>query len=119
MRSRGITRLIKKFGIDVTVYRKEKSSGPYNRGKYKKESSLKGIVDETLQGGDVGMSYQKVTDDINAVLYCFPTDIRKGDVIVAKNKYYNVKKATNPMSADDHLEVALEETEIKPDELAV
>ncbi|MGR5984956.1 hypothetical protein ACUC2M_09000 [Bacillus cytotoxicus] len=58
----------------------------------KKESSLKGIVDETLQGGDVGMSYQKVTDDINAVLYCFPTDIRKGDVIVAKNKYYNVKK---------------------------
>ncbi|MDP7981033.1 hypothetical protein [Bacillus multifaciens] len=120
MRFRGrISRLIKKFGIDVTIYRKEKGTGPYNRGKYQKEYSFKGIVDETLQGGDVGMAYQKVTEDISAVLYCLPTDIKKGDVIATDTKHYSVKKVSNPMSASDHLEVALEETEIKADELAI
>ncbi|MGU3439937.1 hypothetical protein ACLBXI_07565 [Bacillus cereus] len=119
MRSRGISRLIKRFGNDVTIYRKRKSSSPYDRGKYKELSTCKGIVDETLQGGDIGMSQQKVTDDISAVMYYFPTDIKKGDVIVTKTKRYSVKKVSNPMSADSHLEVALEETEIKIDELSV
>ncbi|MCR6799360.1 hypothetical protein P4U05_16925 [Bacillus paranthracis] len=63
------------------------------------------------------MSQQKVTDDIGAIMYCFPTDIKKGDVVVTKKKRYSVKKASNPMSADSHLEVALEETEVKVDEL--
>lgn len=120
MRSSGrLKRMLKRFGTPVTVYRKGKSSGPYNRGKYQKESSFIGIVDETLQGGDVGMAYQKVTEDISAMLYCYPTDIRKGDVIAANNKYYNVKKVSNPMSADSHLEIALEETEMKIDEFSV
>ncbi|MGN4668555.1 hypothetical protein ACTFRP_22820 [Bacillus cereus group sp. MYBK234-1] len=119
MRSRGISRFIKRFGIEVTVYRKGKSAGPYDRGTYKELSRFKGIVDETLQGGDIGMSQQKVTDDISAVMYCFPTDIKKGDVIVTKTKRYSVKKVSNPMSADSHLEVALEETEMKIDELSV
>ncbi|PEA85755.1 hypothetical protein [Bacillus thuringiensis] len=119
MRSRGISRLIKRFGIDVIVYRKGKSSGPYDRGKYKPLTTFKGVVDETLQGGDIGMSQQKVTDDISAIMYCFPTEIKKGDVIVTKTKRYSVKKVSNPMSADSHLEVALEETEMKIDELSV
>ncbi|EOO23592.1 hypothetical protein IIU_06999 [Bacillus cereus VD133] len=111
--------MMKRFGTPVTVYRKGKSSDPYNRGKYQKVSSFEGIVDETLQGGDIGMAYQKVTEDISAVMYCFPTDIKKGDVIVTKTKRYSVKKASNPMSADSHLEVALEETEMKIDEFSV
>ncbi|HDR7711215.1 TPA: hypothetical protein QCX89_003220 [Bacillus cereus] len=119
MRSRGISRFIKRFGIDVTVYRKGKSAGPYDRGTYKELSRFKGIVDETLQGVDIGMAYQKVTEDTSAVLYCDPADIRKGDIIAANNKYYSVKKVSNPMSADSHLEVALEETEMKLDELSV
>ncbi|PEA85710.1 hypothetical protein [Bacillus thuringiensis] len=110
---------MKRFGTLVTMYRKGKSSDPYNRGKYQKVSSLEGIVDETLQAGDIGMAYQKVTEDSSAVLYCDPADIRKGDVIAANNKYYSVKKVSNPMSADSHLEVALEETEIKVDELSL
>ncbi|MED2753714.1 hypothetical protein P4278_31080 [Bacillus thuringiensis] len=119
MRSRGISRLIKRFGIEVTVYRKGKSYDPYNRGNYKELSTFKGVVDETLQGGDIGMAYQKVTEDTSAVLYSEPADIRKGDVIAANNKYYNVKKVSNPMSADSHLEIALEETEMKIDEFSV
>ncbi|MDO6634389.1 hypothetical protein [Bacillus thuringiensis] len=111
--------MMKRFGTQVTVYRKGKSSDPYNRGKYRKASSFEGIVDETLQGGDIGMSQQKVTDDISAVMYCFSTDIKKGDVIVTKTKRYSVKKASNPMSTDSHLEVALEETEMKIDEFSV
>ncbi|MBW3493246.1 hypothetical protein [Bacillus sp. FDAARGOS_1420] len=117
MRSRGrLKRLMKRFGTQVAVYRKGKSSDPYNRGKYQKVSSFEGIVDETLQGGDIGMAYQKVTEDTSAVLYCDPTDIQKGDVIIANNKYYSVKKVSNPMSADSHLEIALEETEMKIDD---
>lgn len=105
-----INNLINRFGRETFVHRKlnNDKKDPYDRGEFELKHTLQAIVDEDTQGGQGRFGQDRISDMIDAVLYCKLIDIRTGDKVVQRDKEYRVMKVSNPYNADDHIECLLE-----------
>ncbi|WP_242145906.1 MULTISPECIES: hypothetical protein [unclassified Bacillus cereus group] len=110
MRSKRISRLIKRFGKETTIYRKlgNDKKDPYKRGGFELQHNVQAIVDEVITGAEGRFEQGRIPDMADAVLYCETLDIRAGDKVVQREKEYRVKKVANPYNTDDHIECILE-----------